>query len=262
MPASEAVSLKPSFIEYIHDVLVSTFLPFDEKIPPGQYRDHGLIESAAARPFSTAFGVERWPSLAEKAAALFHSLACNHCFLNGNKRTAVIALDLFLGANQHLLTMSPDDVYQLAKKTATANQEGRNLDVVMAELTSQITDAAIPLSILENGSIRNQIGDEAYEKIRLHIDRLVNHLHAVVNSTNSFRLPMTYREETEKTCTYSPELRNHSSLTEHSATRCGKQATFRLGNPNNKSELYLCDEHAELMRNSGPWGPGSVVPLR
>jgi len=42
-------------------------------------------------------------SLPEKAAALFHSLIANHPFENGNKRTAVIALELFLSANSVLL---------------------------------------------------------------------------------------------------------------------------------------------------------------
>ena len=42
-------------------------------------------------------------SLPEKAAALFHSLIANHPFGNGNKRTAVIALELFLSANSVLL---------------------------------------------------------------------------------------------------------------------------------------------------------------
>ena len=117
--------LEPAFIEHIHDVLVGAFLPFDEKINPSEYRNNGFIDSAAARPFQTAFGAEVYPSLQQKAAALFHSLVCNHCFINGNKRTAVIALDMFLAINMHLLVMASDEVYEMAKDTAKANQDGR-----------------------------------------------------------------------------------------------------------------------------------------
>lgn len=166
-----AKGLPAPFIEYIHDVLVSTFLPYDETIPPGQYRDQALIESAVGRPFSAAFGVERWPSLPEKAAALFHSLACNHCFLNGNKRTAVIALDLFLALNEHLFTMNSDEVYELARRTATANAEGRSLEDVMAELSRQIGEASVSLQQLQDGSLLAAIGREAYDKLLGQLNR-------------------------------------------------------------------------------------------
>ena len=54
-------------------------------------RDIGLIESAIARPFS---GYHR--RIACKAAALLHSLCMNHGFIDGNKRTALLVLVLFI----------------------------------------------------------------------------------------------------------------------------------------------------------------------
>ena len=41
-------------------------------------RDAGLLASAAARPQTTVFGEDAYPSLEEKAAALLHALARNH----------------------------------------------------------------------------------------------------------------------------------------------------------------------------------------
>ncbi len=41
----------------------------------------------------------------KKAAALFESIGKNHAFLNANKRTAFIALNLFLGYNGYKLEM-------------------------------------------------------------------------------------------------------------------------------------------------------------
>jgi len=40
-----------------------------------QVRDVGLLQSALARPRSTAFGEDAYPSIHQKAAALLHSLA-------------------------------------------------------------------------------------------------------------------------------------------------------------------------------------------
>jgi death-on-curing protein len=165
--------LDPKFIEHIHDVLVSAFLPFDEKINPAEYRSHALIESAAARPFQTAFGSEVWPTLPQKAAALFHSLACNHCFINGNKRTAVIGLDLFLAINRHLLFMASDDVYEMAKATAKANQEGREIELVMADLATRISDSIVDADVFKNENVKVRLGAN-YEKIMLHVERMVD----------------------------------------------------------------------------------------
>jgi death-on-curing protein len=51
-------------------------------------RDAGLLASAAARPQTTVFGEDAYPSLEEKAAALLHALARNHPLVDGNKRLA------------------------------------------------------------------------------------------------------------------------------------------------------------------------------
>ncbi|MBW1812061.1 MAG: type II toxin-antitoxin system death-on-curing family toxin [Deltaproteobacteria bacterium] len=54
-------------------------------------RDRGLLDSAVARPQASAFGADAYLDLASKAAALLHSLVLNHAFVDGNKRTAVLA---------------------------------------------------------------------------------------------------------------------------------------------------------------------------
>jgi len=165
--------LEPDFIEHIHDALVGAFLPFDEKINPAEYRSRALIESAAARPFQTAFGAEVWPTLHQKAAALFHSLACNHCFINGNKRTAVIGLDLFLAINMHLLTMTSEEVYEMAKETAKANEEGRDIDAVMADLERRISRSALDVETFKDENVKERLGDD-YERVVTHVNRIMS----------------------------------------------------------------------------------------
>ena len=54
-------------------------------------RDPGLLASAVGRPAQTVLGDDAYPDLYTKVAALFESLACNHAFTDGNKRTAVVA---------------------------------------------------------------------------------------------------------------------------------------------------------------------------
>jgi death-on-curing protein len=53
--------------------------------------DFGLLESAVLRPQTAIGELDAYPSVHEKAAALMHSLIRNHPFVDGNKRTAVVA---------------------------------------------------------------------------------------------------------------------------------------------------------------------------
>ena len=62
-------------------------------------RDRALLESAVARPQASAFGVDAYPDLVSKAAALLHSLVLNHAFVDGNKRTAVLSTLVFVDLN-------------------------------------------------------------------------------------------------------------------------------------------------------------------
>lgn len=59
-------------------------------------RDWGLLASAVERPRTDVFGVEAYPTLHAKAAALLHSLARNHALVDGNKRTAWVAAQMML----------------------------------------------------------------------------------------------------------------------------------------------------------------------
>jgi len=72
-------------------------------------RDLGLLAAAAARPATTAFGADAYPSTTEKAAALMHSLARNHPLVDGNKRLAWSALRAFLLLNGHDIRYGVDE---------------------------------------------------------------------------------------------------------------------------------------------------------
>jgi death on curing protein len=74
-------------------------------------RDEGLLDSALARPLNrVAYGDdEHPPDFAELAAAYAVGLAKNHCFVDGNKRAAFLAVGLFMHLNGHKLTASQAD---------------------------------------------------------------------------------------------------------------------------------------------------------
>jgi death-on-curing protein len=82
-------------------------------------RDHGLLESALARPKASAFGADAYPTLAEKAGALLHSLARNHALVDGDKRLALAATIAFVGLNGRRLTFSNDQAYDFVIAVAT-----------------------------------------------------------------------------------------------------------------------------------------------
>ena len=69
-------------------------------------RDVSLLESACGRPKAGFGGSELYKTLFQKAVALLHSLASNHPFLDGNKRTAAIAAARVLYINGYDLEVS------------------------------------------------------------------------------------------------------------------------------------------------------------
>ncbi|MGP7818051.1 type II toxin-antitoxin system death-on-curing family toxin [Niallia sp. 01092] len=72
-------------------------------------KDPGLLDSAINRPKQSVFGRDAYPSIYEKAAALFESIAKNHAFHNANKRTSLAALIVFLKINHYRWTMGIDE---------------------------------------------------------------------------------------------------------------------------------------------------------
>ena len=72
-------------------------------------RDLGMLESALAQPRATFGGTDLHPTLTAKAAALGFSLAMNHPFVDGNKRVAHAAMEVFLLLNGAELVADVDE---------------------------------------------------------------------------------------------------------------------------------------------------------
>jgi death-on-curing protein len=76
-------------------------------------RSHHALSSAVAQVEQTVFGEDAYPTIADKAAAYAFFITAGHPFNDGNKRTAVLAMDLFLDLNGHELQQSDEEIEEM-----------------------------------------------------------------------------------------------------------------------------------------------------
>ncbi len=88
----------------------------------GPVKDIGLLDSATARPQSSAFGDDAYPTLSLKAAALLHSMTKNHALIDGNKRIAWLSTVVFCDLNGCSPKISDDEAFQLVWDIASSQQ--------------------------------------------------------------------------------------------------------------------------------------------
>jgi len=100
LPSDRVLFLSVDEVLAIHERLIEAFGG-----PPG-VRDTGLLESALYRPRTG-----HYPDLAAMATALFESLLMNHPFLDGNKRVAFFATDVFLRLNGWKIKVDPEKAH-------------------------------------------------------------------------------------------------------------------------------------------------------
>jgi death-on-curing protein len=98
-------------------------------------RDPGALESALFRP-----QMGYYDGLIEEAAALMESLAMNHPFVDGNKRTAFFATDSFLRSNGHFIDCGNEETYDFFMQLFATNS------FRFAELRDWLEEHVKPLS--------------------------------------------------------------------------------------------------------------------
>ena len=136
--AKEPFRFNADFIEFLHDEGIALSFPGVEPVYKNDVLDRNLLESAVEQPFSGVFGEEFYPTIYDKAACLFFSIAGGHIFSNGNKRTGVLALDQFLLANSVYLLLSNDVIEQLAKRTASYRERNEDHKLVKQHISTVI----------------------------------------------------------------------------------------------------------------------------
>jgi death on curing protein len=104
-------------------------------------RDHGLLASAVARPRTTVFGEDAYPTVHLKAAALLHSLVRNHALVDGDERLAWLATVVFLDINGVAPDAGDDDVVEFV--LAVADGSCDDLATIAATLAGWTPPAAV-----------------------------------------------------------------------------------------------------------------------
>jgi death-on-curing protein len=66
------------------------------------------------------FGFERYPTFVEKAAILAWTIIRGHVFWDGNKRTGMATLEVFIESNRYRLIASNDEMTKVALRIADA----------------------------------------------------------------------------------------------------------------------------------------------
>jgi len=79
--------------------------------------DHGAVEAAVFRP-----QIGYYNSLQEEAAPLMESLVSNHGFIEGNKRIAFTAADVFLRRNGYCIDVDGQEAYEFIDASMTKQQ--------------------------------------------------------------------------------------------------------------------------------------------
>lgn len=89
-------------------------------------RDQGLFSSAMARPQNVAAYGDR-PDAADLAAAYAFGLAHNHPFIDGNKRTAFVVMELFLDLNGWTLEVDDAECISVMESVAAGELPEKEL---------------------------------------------------------------------------------------------------------------------------------------
>lgn len=96
----------------IHYQLVDDFATSADPIdPPGPRGDGDLLESALTRPQTSLNRRLKYPTVEMAGAALLHALVQDHPFHNGNKRTGIVAVLVFLDQNGYVLEATEDELF-------------------------------------------------------------------------------------------------------------------------------------------------------
>lgn len=102
----------------IHEELVADFANTSDPLEPPGVRSIALLDSAVHRPRTSNGEVFKYPTVEMAAAALLYGLVQDHPFHNGNKRTGLVALLVFLDENGMLLTCEEDALFKLVLQLA------------------------------------------------------------------------------------------------------------------------------------------------
>lgn len=116
--------LSPEELLIIHFIIMDGFfVDYEDNVSKEQHgiKDINAFQSAINLPKQTYDGKELYPTILDKAATMMRSLIKNHPFLNGNKRTAVLATIMFLEINYFEVKVPDSKLFRLAMAIVHSN---------------------------------------------------------------------------------------------------------------------------------------------
>jgi death-on-curing protein len=86
-------------------------------------REPAALNAVVEAPKATAFGVEAYPTIFDKATILILGVAGKQLFQNANKRTAVAAIDIFFRINGYTATWEHDEYIAFVTNVVKRNEK-------------------------------------------------------------------------------------------------------------------------------------------
>jgi len=127
---------------YVIDLIMSDILNFHSLLSEDKnlqtidgIRDLKLLESAVNNPFQTFGGKDLYPTIFDKAAQLAYGPAKNHGFIDGNKRVAIHAMEVYLLMNGYDTDFSQDEIIQIGFDLAESNLSAEKLSAALKTRT-------------------------------------------------------------------------------------------------------------------------------
>ena len=130
--------LNPDFVLYIHFVAIDdSFCEYDGHVKYDEemrgIKDVDLFLSAIEQPKATFDGKDLYPTIVSKAACYLRSLAMNHPFFDGNKRTALLSTVVFLEMTGYKMTSDDDTLYNIVKNIVEQKKTIGEIEKILTE---------------------------------------------------------------------------------------------------------------------------------
>ncbi|MCX6754519.1 MAG: type II toxin-antitoxin system death-on-curing family toxin [Candidatus Nomurabacteria bacterium] len=125
----------------IYEELTADLTTQDDPIYPVGIRDHDLLDSALFHPQTSFEGKLKYPTVQTSSAALMYAISNNHAFHNGNKRTSIVSMLVFLDKHHYNLTCDEPELFRISIDLASHNlvdEYHRYADAEIFELSSWV----------------------------------------------------------------------------------------------------------------------------
>jgi len=96
------------------------------------------LSSLVSLPQQDFFGMSPYPSFESKVGIIFIKLIKLHCFEDGNKRTAVLTLQILCNANDYQITFSDEELAAWTIEIAKTADSDLKYDDIYKKLESHI----------------------------------------------------------------------------------------------------------------------------